>query len=578
MASRIFLSFANIKDDLLPTLREEDDRLYELFSEREQQGHFRLHRDSYITTQKIGDYLLKYKNEVILFHYSGHANQDWLILEDKPAFANGIAEYLSECPHLKLVVLNGCSTQGQVERLLELDSSPVIIATNAPVDDQSATLFSITFYKYFCEQEKTIQESFEAAIKQVRLSGKEVTVVRSLSTRASQDKAVWGLFSKSESRLYWKLPTARENPDPDFIPNSILIPTLLEAFAPYTSLAKKEQAKGDKAKKKDKVKAVLEPLALPISEQLRKLIAPEQTDSQHNFFDKVSLNRLKQIKVSYSTIIELITFILLAELWNHGLKKKPIDFSKKDIQELKHFFCLSYSERKKYNFPVLIEKLRDILSQNSAPLFVNELNDLPAFDQISTEFGKAIAYLEDLKKSNIKGLNQNDIYHECIKGEKMLAILYRDLAFMTLYSLRSVKTIDVHHYRHSEKPKFNHKVVKLIQTFVNALQEDIDERVEYMYTFSVCLLKKRRKTYLNISPFVIDQNAFDSSKELAKIYYFEVYEKGMDNLVFKHVYKPDDSLFEANSKDHKVIMEQFDAFTLLLFNKPIQDLCYEKSF
>ena len=149
MANRIFLAFANQKDNPLPTLREEDDKLSEILSKREQKDHFKIFKDSFIDTRKLGRNLAQFKNEIIIFHYSGHANRDQLFLEDKPAMARGIANYLAKCPHLKLVILNGCSTQGQIRPLLDLPTKPVVIATSASVDDHKATLFSHYFLPIF---------------------------------------------------------------------------------------------------------------------------------------------------------------------------------------------------------------------------------------------------------------------------------------------------------------------------------------------------------------------------------------------------------------------------------------------
>ncbi len=578
MANRIFLVYANNKDRPLPTLREEDDKLFELLSQREQKEHFKLHRDSYITTRKLGRYLNQYRDEIILFHYSGHADRDQLFLEDKPAMARGVANFLAKCPNLKLVVLNGCSTQGQVRRLLDLETKPVVIATNAPVGDHSATLFSISFYEQFCMQEKTVKESFDIALNQVQLSEKDVSVTKGVgiqTNRSGENEAVWGLFPQEGVRLNWKIPTqVMEMQTSSFVPNRILIQKLLTAFAPFYERADKVLKKGEAAAEADKIKAILEPLALPISEHLRKLMTPEQIGSAHKFFDRLGSGRLNQIGIAYSAIIELIAFILLADLWDFRANKRSIVLSEEQSKDLKYFFSLSYDDRQSYNFPKLIQKLRDILAQNKAKLFVEEIALLPKFDDPSNELGAATADLEDLKNRSVDRLDENEIRRQCIKGEEMLATLFSRLAFITQYNIRSVKSIDVYKYRHSAKPSYSHKVVKLIQTFINKLQEDQEERPEIMYTASVCLLKNGEKGYLNLSPFVIDQNAFDETAELAKLHYFEVYEKDTDSFAFKHIYKPEEFSLEtaADKKTYQMIKEQFDAFTRLLFNEPIQAL------
>ena len=123
---------------------------------------------------------------------------------------------------------------------------------------------------------------------QMQLSEKEIAVVRGLVPRKDRKKdkePVWGLFPESGLRLNWKIPDQQIVTEAvDFIPNSILIQGLLPAFAPYYDWAKELLALGEKAREADKVKAILQPLPLPVSEQLRKLMSPEQIGSEHDFF------------------------------------------------------------------------------------------------------------------------------------------------------------------------------------------------------------------------------------------------------------------------------------------------------
>lgn len=57
-------------------------------------------------------------------------------------------------------MLNGCSTQGQVADLL-IQGIPVVIATSAPVTDQTATRFSINFFQALSSTNSAIKEAFE---------------------------------------------------------------------------------------------------------------------------------------------------------------------------------------------------------------------------------------------------------------------------------------------------------------------------------------------------------------------------------------------------------------------------------
>ena len=129
----IFLTFANSQHDPLPSLQREDDAVYRALMPRALQQRYLLHRDSYTSIEKIAEYITLVRDHLLLFHYSGHAGRDGLLLDSEAASAGGIRSMLAQCPSLKLVVLNGCSTQGQVTALLEA-GVPVVIGTSAPVE------------------------------------------------------------------------------------------------------------------------------------------------------------------------------------------------------------------------------------------------------------------------------------------------------------------------------------------------------------------------------------------------------------------------------------------------------------
>ena len=54
--------------------------------------------------------LPSYREQISIFHFSGHTGRDSIILEDEALNTQGLAKLLSQCPNLKLVVLNGSST------------------------------------------------------------------------------------------------------------------------------------------------------------------------------------------------------------------------------------------------------------------------------------------------------------------------------------------------------------------------------------------------------------------------------------------------------------------------------------
>jgi tetratricopeptide (TPR) repeat protein len=212
----LFFAYANSPLDPLETLQEEDDRVHSLLAPRERARHFRLLRDSNASIPKLAESLQRYQGELTLFHYGGHAGRDRLLLREGAANAAGIAQLLGRCSQLRLVMLNGCSTQEQVQALLQA-AVPVVIATSAPVGDRAAAQFAIAFYQAMAEGRKTIGEAFEDGIAAAQTQhGATLRVERTRGIALGLDEAEadaprWGLYWREAGDLGWRLPLVGEH-------------------------------------------------------------------------------------------------------------------------------------------------------------------------------------------------------------------------------------------------------------------------------------------------------------------------------------------------------------------------------
>jgi hypothetical protein len=152
--------------------------------------------------------------------------------------------------------------------------------------------------------------------------------------------------------------------------------------------------------------------------------------------------------------------------------------------------------------------------------------------------------------------------------------------------MAAVRRIDVVKLRHQKTPKFSHSIVKLVK-LMGGLEEKHEELESFMDSRSVLLLKKTqkkkdaesneatstKKNYLNLSPFVIDENAFgDEKSEISKIFFYYYYDKGQDKYSFRHAYKPDDLPLIVSDKRFKMVKMQFETFAKLVFNKAMNQL------
>ena len=115
------------------------------------------------------------------------------------------------------VILNGCSTKGQVAALLE-QGIPVVVATSAPVNDFRATQFSITFFEELALNAASIKEAFDAAISAAKVKGniKEEIGDRGIVLRptSASREATWGLYyqeGKEAITTTWRLPEKKDH-------------------------------------------------------------------------------------------------------------------------------------------------------------------------------------------------------------------------------------------------------------------------------------------------------------------------------------------------------------------------------
>ena len=567
----IFLAFANSQDAPLPLLGKEDDEIYKYLSPRVLKQHFLVHRDSFASTDKIAEYLLLYRDLVSVFMYSGHAGRDALFLDKEEARAEGIAHLLAQCPQLKLVILNGCSTKGQVDQLLQT-GVPVVIATNAPVEDAKAMTFSTHFFQALVQQ-ASIGDAFELAIGKV-LTTEKITIHRSMVEETVPEEApLWGIYydAANKDELNVQLPTYSNIPKPEeFIPNERLTNELWTILAPFSKRIRAQQImeeEGDVIEKGDKHIAILNSLPRPLAEHLRKLMAPVTSEKQG--YDKPSEARLQQMARAYETTMEFITYILLSQLWERKFEDEKFKILPDYLEIIRHFLELNQMEKATYDFSELILALGKLLSGKT--FFVEELSQVVEIFQERQSFREAYSFMNILRRKLHQNMIGNyEVEALCIRAEESLVDLYRELGFMAKYTLAAIKHIDVLRYRHMRETSFSHSIVKLMRVF-GKLQEEELSMNRFLFNRSVLLLKKEPKAddnaykELSLSPFIIDENAFDLKTDL----FFYIFSSSLylhsDTYCFKHINRPGDPLLEITDDKYDLIKAQFDVFKQLLW-------------
>lgn len=577
----LYFAFANQAAQPLIEIQRENSGIMRLLEPLAARNYFKIVQDPYATLDSVAENLDLHKNNLVLFHFSGHAGPDRLELLDTSAYDEGVAALLVQCTRLKLVVLNGCATYPQVDVLQKL-RIPLVIATHRPVGDQKAADFALRFYSslsFF----NTVENAFNQTCAKMLAQHKQFEISRGLTLPNADNKvsdSCWGLFGlpQREHEKKWGFSQEQANDlITDYQPNTRLLETLIRALAPYRNtieeMVQKEEQGGSVSKviKRDEV---LSALPQPISEMVRFLLV-ESTDSQDVFFDQLGYSRLKQLCKVFSISQELMVFIMLAQLWDTLLENPKLVIPPSTLALLRKSMILSAQEDSSLHFLALVRSIRELLDQYNLPYFVDELAELKAYFQEGTAFSKAIYFYEELLP-NLEFIDEVQARSICMDAEEHLAEFMLPLGFIARYSLTSVKNIEVLKNRKQREPSFLHSFFKL-EMRLGGLAEEKEVLESLLDSASVLLLKKTEKgkvQFLNLSPFVIDRNSFEESKrKIPQLHFFERYLQAEGKYEFRHISKSESSLIQIVPKDkYRLIGEQFETFAQLLFHEPMNNL------
>lgn len=160
----------------------------------------------------IADEFQKDYKQFRVFHFGGHANGAAVILADlqgarAEGHAKGLADFLGLQEGLELVVLNGCSTQAQIDRL-HAAGVKAVIATTRAILDGVAVDFAARLYKGLVDQ--PLGRAFGEASAALRLKEGEPGVSRTLVDDELVDPEGWKhdmpwTLSCSEELKGWRL-------------------------------------------------------------------------------------------------------------------------------------------------------------------------------------------------------------------------------------------------------------------------------------------------------------------------------------------------------------------------------------
>ena len=328
--------FSNDLDSYLPNVETEKRLIEEALEHYNDTNRLKVITRSSVSIDDIFRLFNRYKNRIVLFHFAGHAGGNGLqlnnTLEKKElGRAEGLAELFGREAtkgQLKLVFLNGCSTEPQVARLKEV-GVPSIIGTHYPISDSKAVRFAKYFYRTLTNADQanpfemknpTIQEAFEAGMGFLKTGYpvKEKPQTRGFTFEFEEEELdePWELFTTIPN---WSLPNTVSDEEKIF--NEYLTRNLVESLVPYSRPAAKFLPIANSkipdwethAKISNKAKEIIvRSFVGLVGIQLRQLFAIGKEDlskSKQRRYVQTTLNTAK-------LTLKILCYTLLSELWD----------------------------------------------------------------------------------------------------------------------------------------------------------------------------------------------------------------------------------------------------------------------
>ena len=190
--------------------------------------------------------------------------------------------------------------------------------------------------------------------------------------------------------------------------------------------------------------------------------------------------------------------------------------------------------------------------------------------------------------ANTSGWIPNEkLKYNCLAAESQLCVFFRYLGFIHHYYLTSVQRIDILKYRHISRTeaRYKHRIIRLMQAtggeehFYYLMPTFLDNWGVIMIRGELKLEDPVKKIFsasaldfLNLSPFVIDKNAFYDKSSLSNLMFFKHYSSQDKKITFKNVANPENPRDELNidqQAEYEPVRLEFEAFREMIYSKPL---------
>ena len=561
----IYLAFANKPDSPLSSLDKESKEIDRVLAVGASQKFFQLHQSPYVKTDQFLEDLQTFRNQIVIFHFGGHASSELLLFQDQEAYAEGIAQLFGLQNALKIIFLNGCSTAQQVDQLIA-NGVPAVVSTSKEIIDDLAATFAINFYRSLFKG-LTLLEAFNSAAGSVQTVSQVFTQPHrglDLEPNTSDKSLPWNLTVQSEDMHKWTLPKipfekfkfdeyrfSNRKLAQTFQVNHALVEDLANGLLPY---CKKLQL-APVTSSRELMDNILWCLPTPIADQIKSVFSNDLLNTNKRI-------RLKRIAITYQKSIQLIFTYLFSQLWEAKIAQPHLTINKEVLMQLKLYLLGKFPNSQ---IPQFIQSIHHLMANRfQYSYFFNEIEPLfqqPAYWDDFKDIHKNMDTLTHAVDFETPTNEDPPIDEDCLDAELYLTAFLKDWNFLASYPFISVQDINVVKPRR-KKAKFVH-AQNILRYTESTDYGGYDEKTYrfFMDHLSVIVAKPTvgQDYFLNLSPFLVDYNALKGIKAPSSLYFLEQFDLDNKTLHYRHISNGDELKLLKVTDDKVQIMDDMTA-------------------
>ncbi|MFN0217002.1 MAG: CHAT domain-containing protein [Saprospiraceae bacterium] len=460
--------------------------------------------------------------QVEVLHYAGHANSTQLQLTDVDADATALADKLRSAGTIKLIFINGCASQGQVQ-FFHNAGIPFVIATTRPVDDMQAFWVATQFYQYL-SLGRTLKQAFAEVVIDARLQQKGVDLAtRGLALRggAESDGLPWGLYlAPGAENEDYSLPfSARSSPIDQAVSHTVFLDTLIyalekteaQAFASIRRLA--ETMRRSPVPDGKKLAELTKALPFTLGVRIRQITFKAEETS-----DEYYRELLYDYCILFETLLHHVVSILSAQLWQH--KVEVFQHPPPEKMAILDFWRQNRLLQPPQDYALQIDRM--LAWANAAkvtlPFSPRDVNSL--LEHLHSEDFEAAADFfhrqKMLHRQRVR-LAEAESLETCYYAQQHIGKCFQALHFVATSAMASVRGVNVVNFRHVPLEIDNMVSLLTLSEFYPTVLSDKSDKKRMLENKSVLIYPASNGELedifevadpLSLFPFVIDRNVF----------------------------------------------------------------------